>query len=511
MESLANDLKNLKYQTRNMDLETGLEYIEQLLLKYPNNGLVLLKKAEFKNRNNDYIEAIEIYNYIISTNNGAVRAFAMRDLFKIYIEKNMISEASKLFEQFETIEIDKNFCLAYKATLARCKENITEACYLMATAIKKAYNCDDTYLLDYCLEETFKFYTDDFKREHSTILKQSIQKVYAKVNGKSKARLNIFLAEIEFANGNFQESINLYRDALNYKHNWVRGHSIIGVCKVYLAMGNKNILNTVEFEELKRYDFQEAYYLLAEIYSTYGKYEEALKTIEKAPNNLRMLFEKAKIYGIYGKYEEALELYKYCFEKANFIIFKYSSLFAIINLYLRFDETEKAYQLLKQNSNGLKDVNKHLYFQIYAYLSKKMNFDYDITEYDSYSIQQILNYSFDKTCINMEKHRSEFEETINFEGDFASLLEYLKTKLNTKVYTVTSFFDVYNVKYDGKQDNFYIRVVVLPNTNNIVTCFPTNKMNMMMKDLNDIEEEPKQKIIKRKTQIEKFNEKYKIS
>ena len=62
--------------------------------------------------------------------------------------------------------------------------------------------------------------------------------------------------------------------------------------------------------------------------------------------------------------------------------------------------------------------------------------------------------------------------------------------------------DAYIVKYPGKNGDIYIEVLTIPNS---------NKRELMYEDIDEIVSEPcKQKVIKRKTQIEKFNEKYVI-
>ena len=90
------------------------------------------------------------------------------------------------------------------------------------------------------------------------------------------------------------------------------------------------------------------------------------------------------------------------------------------------------------------------------------------------------------------------------------LFKILKSPKNTSSYLVkhhSNFFDFgYN---DIKMGSIYneklndISIITLPNTKNIITMYPVNKVD---ENLNDVEQEkPK---TKRLSQIDKFNKKY---
>jgi len=501
-------IKNINFLLKTEGKESALNYIEDLLIEYPNSSGILKQKNNIKYKMGQLDEAIEIYLYVIQNNNGITKTFAMRELFMIYIEQNNIEEATKLFDAMSNTNIDKEIYSALRAVLYRTQGKYAEASQIMLDVIKKANCSGETYLLDFCLTEVFRNYTDDFRRINYDIIKKAIQLVYNSVNGKSKAKMNLNLASLEHAIGNYQESINIYR-SVNYKQDWIRGNVLIGICKNYLFMNNPDLLNSVEFEGLKAFTFIDAQHLIVQIYIAHNRFEEALEIIEKHSQNLRMLNEKAKIYKIMGKIEEALNLFMYCHEQSKeaYIIFKATTLFSSLSMLLELNRLEEALNILLSNQNILKAININMYHQIYAYLCTRLDIDYDKSQYCSYSVNQILNYNFEDACKHVEKHVEEVKELMEYDGDARTLMDYLSGKLINKVNMYSTLFDVYDVKCVGRTDDFYIRCIVIPNTKNILTFFPLNIIKLMDDD-EIIEEKPKEKVIKRKSQMDKFKEKY---
>ena len=71
-----------------------------------------------------------------------------------------------------------------------------------------------------------------------------------------------------------------------------------------------------------------------------------------------------------------------------------------------------------------------------------------------------------------------------------------------------SFFLAHFTK-DGKET--FVKVVVIPDTKDIITCYVEDNLIFTEVEIDDeMEVKPKEKVIKRKSQIDKFNERYNL-
>lgn len=511
MKSFYNDYENLKFRIRNFGLSECENDIDKMIQDYSNHrniGLVLLKKAQLERNLKNYQNAESIYLQIIDSCTNDIKLFASRDLFKIYIDQGRIEEALILFEKLEIIETDKYELLFSKSLLLRVQGKNFESSRILSSIIKNVDKIDNLNFLQNCLLEIEKNYWDDFKRNNYNSIKSIIKKLTINSNRRIKVRRNLELAHLEQINGNYSEALKLYRIVLNCTDLKNRSIAIIGICKTYLLLGDQNILNSIEFEELKTYEYPEAIYLLAQIYSMNNNYNEAIKILDSTPINCRVIYEKARVFRTYKNYDESIVLFNKCFEESNSFTLKTSSLFNLIYIYIDLNDYEKAFELLTKNEEKLINLDKTSYYQIYAFLCKYFNIEYDST-YNSYSVSQVLNYNFELTCEHVKKHINEFKEVIDFDN-ISNLLLEISDKLSIKTYFTLTFFDVYNVRYTGKDGrDFFIKTIVIPGTKNIITCFPSKETLFVLDDIDEeIDVKPKEKVIQRKSQIDKFNERY---
>lgn len=509
MSEFEKDYQSLKYIIKNNGLENSLTHIDNMLIKYPKNGALLLKKAHYYCILGDYLEAENLYKYIIENGDKAY-IYALCNLFEMYIDQKRIEEAELIFERIPKEKITKYEYIYLKSILLRSQKQYKEASTLLVSAIKYG----QVHILPSCLNEAKTHYSNYFKKKNYDILKSAALKLSSQSSGNRKIKYMLYLAKLEQIYGNFQEALGLYRAIERSKNQKFSNNAIIGICKTYMLMGNTDLLDSVDFEKLKKCNSSDSFFLLAKIYSINKNYDKALQLIDKVPESGKMYFEKAKILRSCGKYQESLEFLYKSIETNESLKINGNALFNIIYINITLNKNEEALKLLKTNENLLKTINYNCYCQVYAYLCKKLNLTYD-EEYYPYSILQILNYDIDLAVKHIEKHIEDLKMLSEFNDNIPEFMSYLRENLNNTSYSSLSALNVYDVNCTDKNGkNIYTRVVTIPHSKDIITCFVSYEaMSTLDENMIDADyemEKPKQKVIKRKTQIEKFNQRYGI-
>ena len=130
-----------------------------------------------------------------------------------------------------------------------------------------------------------------------------------------------------------------------------------------------------------------------------------------------------------------------------------------------------------------------------------------------YSEEQIINYNKKSAIDHIKKHHGEDSAYISYfnnNNDIEKIFNEISDYIIEKKPYYSGVYDVYIVHLnDIKMGSIYneklndISIITLPNTKNIITMYPVNKVD---ENLNDVEQEkPK---TKRLSQIDKFNKKY---
>ena len=184
---------------------------------------------------------------------------------------------------------------------------------------------------------------------------------------------------------------------------------------------------------------------------------------------------------------------------------------------------EECYKLLQENYSLLYNKRKDFY-SILLYLQKKLGLpiNIDIEKY-SYTMKQILNYDEGRAIHHIGQHKSINEDENNrFKNSFSieDYYYYFRHILPLKDYPRLFngiFKNIYIFKYEDNGFNNkgksldYIQVVTLQDSNQIITMYPfSNKENYPYIDITPKKEEEKTSnvLVKRLSQIEKFNQRY---
>lgn len=264
---------------------------------------------------------------------------------------------------------------------------------------------------------------------------------------------------------------------------------------------NKNRKEIVEFWKIRK--------LIED-----GKYHLAVSALQdflqKYPGDSYSLKEYASILRCQGEPEQALMLLSQCESDGEHSIRERAI------CYIYQEEYEKA--LLELNHiSGVHDKDLK---QVESFCRAKLGIE---TAEDSkyYSIQQAIEYDEEKAIEHIKNHgkncgRDYFNPDIDIKElyyNIQSVLSRATPMINDSLLRYYSFF-IKNVGYSqaGNSVN-YLLVRVLPNSFDILTMFPDSLIrntyiNNYTTLLAEVQTEKSPKIIKRESQIDKFNRRY---
>lgn len=272
---------------------------------------------------------------------------------------------------------------------------------------------------------------------------------------------------------------------------------------------NKAVANMVSYPEAAKEMFEEYIKLYPKDYAVYSYYATTLY-------NLRLYNEAQEAINR----GEQLVLSDTVYEPRRRERFEKKMTFPRVALLIRNGEFEKAIDIIeRQNDDTFND--EYGYRGAYFYCKKMLGMLKCDEGNLTYLFSQIKDYSDDKFLEHTKKHISGniIDDAINpsvFYESFPFMKIFYKIKEmipNDKATNHGFFEDIYIFKYDncGRCDNKivdYFCVITFMNTNNFITMYPTVKYhNLPYVDLNYLnDDKPK---IKRLSQIDKFNLKYK--
>lgn len=211
------------------------------------------------------------------------------------------------------------------------------------------------------------------------------------------------------------------------------------------------------------------------------KYDALIKEttiyLNISPNELNVRFMRAKAYRYKGMFNEAIEDLKYNLtlnENAHSIVELYY-IYYFLNMY------EEALELLPDLYKN-KYINATSLAVSEAVMKKKLGIPFKTRS--NYAISQINNFSKEMTIEHIiNSHQKELEGKSQFHSNvdinylFNIVTENLKNskKANTEEMLEVHYFAVSNIGIYNSVCNF-IKVVVIPNTNNILSIYPVDNI-----------------------------------
>lgn len=247
--------------------------------------------------------------------------------------------------------------------------------------------------------------------------------------------------------------------------------------------------------------------------------DEATKYLEITPNNVQVRFMRAKSYRALEKFEEAITDLLYNIKIDN----NYYSITELYYVYYYLNMYNKAIELLPIMYE-INTLNKYSLALSELVMKTSMGIDMKFMEHrDEYMKNQIRNYNEEKTLEHIKEHLKEnndktiFNEDVNIEYLFEAVKNniYKSKKANINEILEVHYYTIHKIGHDkdgNSCDN--IKVVVIPNTNKILSMYPCNKSknnydNILECDYSKLFNKKEEAKVKTISRIDKFNQRYK--
>lgn len=249
--------------------------------------------------------------------------------------------------------------------------------------------------------------------------------------------------------------------------------------------------------------------------------------IKKYPNDYIAGVFYSKVLKVLGSFSEALYVLgnieeRYTSNKklfndfAKYNIIEEKVLYNKLRCLSYLEDFDKVEELLNENRKYL--INpKFGYFGNLVKYSKMENINFNA----SYRLEQLFNYSDEEFLSHISKHMysrvEDYDVISTFNEDFPFdkvFYEVKKKILFCKAYYFGTYEDVYIFKYDkcgvtsGRVSDYFL-VITFHNTNKYISMYPCNSSSNFNYVYLNYLKIPSTSNVKRLSQIDKFNMKYK--
>ena len=513
-----NELKRI---IRYYNNEDALQAISLYLIDYPNDPYVLLEYAK-KIIYIDEIEGINILNRLKT--NRKVKKLACRTLYYYYLNNNNSKELTNIY-----IDI-KNVCDEY------------EIKYYEATYLNHFGYRDKSIKI---ILNLFKIYKNDNSKISFLVLSDlvtyiilhNMNMVIKNEIGFIKSVLNKSLNyNIKTYNEYYYELIILYYNCHLYDEVLqiidkidLNKLSLNKLKRLYIISDNLNLSIKNKIVEIMKKNnnpnLNIDILIIMDIIN--DNVDESLEKYKKGinKNNKEMydtiLYEWAVSK---KKYDKAIEIIDYVFDCLDDSFKSTENHLKKIDLLIELKRYKEAYEYLNDEKEYFFNYDKRslVKYELYnSYLSKKLNIIYE-NDLNTYTIKLIKNYDENLVKEHIEIHKYKRSKELRYfcfdeDIDIDKLLVDIKNKISNQIATKVGLFHEYIIELNGysSESNKFL-VLTFGEENYIYNCYPIDYINK--EELEGYEEETDNEYIqtnkpkvKRLSQIEKFNMRYKKS
>ena len=277
--------------------------------------------------------------------------------------------------------------------------------------------------------------------------------------------------------------------------------------------------------------YSEIYNLISKLYEN-RKYKEVVDKVNKYINigfenesyehNLKFL--RAKSLRYLGKFEEAIEELKELSLVEQDRSYSKLELFYIYYFLNRYNEALELLPELYLMKNKYVSNYTLLIAELVMKKQLGMHVDFKRGTKSDYIKEQIVNYNEEEALEHIKSHitdeesyneHSKFNVGINIDYLMQCVKKDLKNNKKANLVDILEihYFAVPSVGYDSNSVCNYIKVVVVPNTTNIIAMYPyayveINEINMLDCDLDKLFN--RNKVEKSTSQIDRFNNRFKL-
>lgn len=491
-------INSIKDLVKDHKYSKALAEVEKYLYEFPNDSYGLFQKATILLFLKDFDEAEYIYKQIIDMNLeskysslyklGLLHELKMdKETAEEYFRKNV--EESPFPEIYSRIEIARlesmkgNYGNAYtildgfydRSVNGLDKINVFEIFSNISQNDKNKMNLEKANIR--CLTQQI----DEARAIMKKIVlgdNEIIEKEYYLLMGKiEQHEKNFELATEYFKKAQKGTKLDIY---------W-KAKLEIAITKIKLNDYEDAICICNEVIEKNFENRYLAFKIKADVLKKMGYYDEAEKYYLKSGEiNKNKCTEEyyfiGKIRFFNKKYEESLEYFNKC-KAPSYLLENDCNFYTMVNL-IKLKRYEEAYKYRNIiNKNILNPLKRREYKYAELFLKSKLNKEYE-QENDSYLYKQVVNYNFDDALVHINrKHtkddlENKFNEDVNIE-ELILLLPDLLEKEDTKL-VQNYFFETYEIPYanlgkENGQDTDILKVVLLPNSYNVITMHPCKK------------------------------------
>jgi len=294
------------------------------------------------------------------------------------------------------------------------------------------------------------------------------------------------LGKLEYLYGNVFAAKNLFLYLINLEPNNILGK--FELAKLEFNMGNFDVAKTILEELVEKYNDRYAKLELARLHFIKGNYKFSVKLLEDLAykhNDHAAKLELGKISYYFNEIDIAISFFEELSDVNYSFVTKAKACEYLTIIYIKENKLNIAFKYFKK----LLDMNALIDDELLVYICQKLNiFTERLADVKiNYMTSQVIEYDeynlFDYV-INCDKGFLREEDVYNKYHDIKKHLtpEYKENLLQLN--------DVYNIPYyDIGENSDILRVITLPNSNNIVSMYPL---------INENSEEREQRKLKRK-------------
>ncbi len=505
IDELHTKLNDLKYYNQYGKTYKAEALLMELLYDYPNEPRVVFEYALSlwrKGGESNVLKSLDILKDLISLNSFE-RVSYIYEYIKISIYSNNI--ADDIEEYFEEL-IGQSYRLGqveyYYGKYCEKLGRNSDAKIHYQRSSNEGYNKASTALANL----VFKTETDSYNnRDVLKIYKNekiTLDDLFVKVRVllKKKRVLDVYTL------------LKKTEQLLTLRHR--NAANIFFMFKTYIEIGKvddaeriyENNKECLKFEW--NIDFFEARLDLCK--NNLSKAKE--KYIKILGYNKEYLFDSCYFLSKIAYLEDNVEEEKYYLEQA----INYNKDIGTYNLalfYMRHNNYEEARELINSIGEDYFNSNIHHMRQIQVILGIPIP-----SEYSSYTINQLKNYDRDLAYEHIKFHQEGVEYNSFFKKDI-DINELMMDAISKIQNMKPGYYDVFehyiiecpNCGEINEENLDYYKVLIIPGTKNIITMYPVANNNpfaenYIVKDKKEIY--LKKEKVKRKSQIDKFNERY---
>lgn len=481
----------------NHDLDSAEELIQSYIASYPHDYLIYIYKARLLSMQHKNEQAIELAKQYISYDFGKEKNYitAYTIYADVLADSGLIDQAEYYYRKAISLSIETDTVSRARIKLINLfislnqHEDALELC-------EGHENCNNILVK--------KGIINSYLGRYQEVIDALLKVDTTAINKYLLQNVNYYLGNAYFKLNDKDTAMDYLHRALNIKGTFIYVKALADIGFIYLnnfeydkviQMGNRIIReNNNPYFGLD---------LLASVYTEIREYDLALKNIVKIENNFKHYSKLATLYYRTKKFGDAEEcMYHVLSEQTDNLFEFHITLYALILFRLGKINTLRS---LFDNVIDEEEIRNHDIDMLRTHLSmldgKCRAYSYSTSQYYHFDKEKAIEYIREKHFI--DPMMSSFNDS-----NIRELYEDITSRLNIEDSVPVDFFDKYFIREDGVGTDGIneldeLVAVTLPNTTNIITMYPKIGDDTSMYD------EYGKVNVRRKSQIEKFNDRYK--